>query len=34
MDRPLKESKPTVYVCEHFACKQPVNSIEELKGLI
>ncbi len=34
MDRPLKENKPTVYVCEHFVCKQPVNSIEELKGLI
>ena len=34
MDRPLKENKPTVYVCEHFVCKQPVNSIEELKRLI
>ncbi len=34
MDRPLKENKPTAYVCEHFVCKQPVNSIEELKGLI
>ena len=33
MDRPLKESKPTVYVCEHFVCKQPVNSIQELKEL-
>ena len=34
MDRPLKENKPTVYVCEYFVCKQPVNSIEELKRLI
>ncbi|MFZ1042833.1 MAG: thioredoxin domain-containing protein [Anaerolineales bacterium] len=34
MDRPLKENKLTVYVCEHFVCKQPVNSIEELKRLI
>jgi uncharacterized protein YyaL (SSP411 family) len=34
IDRPLKENKPTAYVCEHFVCKQPVNSIEELKRLI
>ena len=34
LDRPLKENKPTVYVCEHFVCKQPVNSIEELERLI
>ena len=34
IDRPLKENKPTVYVCENFICKQPVNSIEELKRLI
>ncbi len=34
MDRPLKGNKPTVYVCQHFVCKQPVNSIEELKRLI
>ena len=34
MDRPLKENKPTIYVCEYFVCKQPVNSIEELKRLI
>jgi uncharacterized protein YyaL (SSP411 family) len=33
MDRPLKEMKTTVYVCEHFVCKQPVNSMEELKRL-
>ena len=34
MDRPLKENKPTVYVCEHFVCKQPVNSIQELDKLL
>jgi hypothetical protein len=34
MDRPLKEGKPTVYVCEGFVCKMPVNSISELKGLL
>ena len=34
MDRPLKENKPTVYVCEHFVCKQPVNSIQELDRLL
>ena len=34
MDRPLKENKPTIYVCEHFVCKQPVNSIQELDRLL
>ena len=34
MDRPLKENKPTVYVCEHFVCKQPINSIQELEKLL
>ena len=34
LDHPLKENKPTVYVCEHFVCKQPVNSIQELKILL
>jgi len=34
MDRPLKENKATVYVCEHFVCKQPVNSVEELRQLL
>ncbi len=30
-DRPLKDGKVTVYVCENFVCKQPVNTVEELK---
>jgi len=34
MDRPLIENKPTIYVCEHFVCNRPVNSIDELKRLI
>ena len=34
MERPLKESKPTVYVCEGFVCKMPVNTISELEGLL
>lgn len=34
MDRPLKEEKPTVYVCEGFICKMPVNTISELQGLL
>ena len=33
-DRPLKEGKPTVYVCEGFVCKNPVTSPSELKELI
>jgi uncharacterized protein len=34
MDRPLKNAKPTVYVCEGFICKNPVNSSPELIELI
>jgi uncharacterized protein YyaL (SSP411 family) len=33
-DRPLKAGKPTVYVCEGFVCKMPVNTISELEGLL
>ncbi|HVF26246.1 MAG TPA: hypothetical protein VNA23_10175, partial [Anaerolineales bacterium] len=33
-DRPLKDGKPTVYVCEGFVCKNPVTSIAELKALL
>ncbi|MEW6286768.1 MAG: thioredoxin domain-containing protein [Chloroflexota bacterium] len=33
-DRPLKENKPTAYVCEGFVCKSPVTSVEELKKLL
>jgi len=33
-DRPLKEDKPTIYVCEGFVCKLPVNTIPEVQGLL
>jgi uncharacterized protein YyaL (SSP411 family) len=29
-DRPLKDGKATAYLCEHFVCKQPVNTPEDL----
>jgi len=34
IDRPLKDGKPTIYVCEGFVCKLPVTSIAELQELI
>ena len=34
IDRPLKDGKPTVYVCEGFVCKNPVTSISKLKELL
>ncbi|HEU0292750.1 MAG TPA: hypothetical protein VFR47_08430 [Anaerolineales bacterium] len=34
MERPLKDGKPTVYVCEGFVCKNPVTTISELKELL
>jgi uncharacterized protein len=33
-DRPLKDNAPTVYVCEGFVCKMPVNTISDLEGLL
>lgn len=33
-DRPLKNGKPTAYVCEGFVCKNPVTTIAELKELL
>jgi uncharacterized protein len=34
MDRPLKDGKPTAYVCEGFVCKYPVTSVDELNELL
>jgi uncharacterized protein YyaL (SSP411 family) len=34
VDRPLKNNKPTVYVCEGFICKLPVNTISDLQGVL
>jgi len=34
MDRPLKDGKATVYVCEGFVCKNPVTSPTELRKLL
>ncbi|HET9905554.1 MAG TPA: hypothetical protein VFQ23_02900, partial [Anaerolineales bacterium] len=34
MDRPLKNGRATVYVCEGFVCKNPINTISELKELL
>ena len=34
MDRPLKDGKATVYVCEGFVCKLPVNTILDLEPLL
>ena len=33
-DRPLKEDRTTVYVCEGFVCKNPVTTISELEKLL
>ncbi|NTU54663.1 MAG: thioredoxin domain-containing protein [Anaerolineales bacterium] len=33
-DRPLRDGKPTVYVCEGFVCRQPVTTISELRELL
>ena len=33
-DRPLKNGRPTVYVCEGFVCKNPVTTISELMELL
>jgi uncharacterized protein YyaL (SSP411 family) len=33
-DRPVKQGKPTVYVCEGFVCKNPVTTIPDLEELL
>ncbi|MBK9927077.1 MAG: thioredoxin domain-containing protein [Anaerolineales bacterium] len=34
MNRPLKNGKPTAYVCEGFVCKNPVTTVSELEKLL
>jgi uncharacterized protein YyaL (SSP411 family) len=34
MERPLRDGKPTVYVCEGFVCRMPVTTISDLQGLL
>lgn len=29
-DRPMKDGKPTAYVCENFTCQMPANTTEEM----
>jgi uncharacterized protein YyaL (SSP411 family) len=31
-DRPLRDAKPTAYVCHHFVCELPVTSPDELRA--
>jgi len=33
-DRPLKDGKPTAYVCQNFVCQAPVTTSEELQVLL
>jgi len=33
-DRPLQKRQPTVYVCERFSCKQPLNTPGELQNAL
>jgi uncharacterized protein YyaL (SSP411 family) len=34
LERPLRDDKATVYVCEGFGCKNPVTTISDLKELL
>ncbi|MDX1379322.1 MAG: hypothetical protein R3307_10770, partial [Anaerolineales bacterium] len=33
-DRPVRQGKPTAYVCEGFVCKKPVTSSSDLESLL
>jgi len=32
--RTIRGDQPTVYVCRHFACARPVNTAQEMEGLL
>jgi uncharacterized protein YyaL (SSP411 family) len=33
-NRPMQKTQATVYVCQNFACQQPVTTVEELAALL
>jgi uncharacterized protein YyaL (SSP411 family) len=33
-DRPMRDGRPTAYVCEHFACRSPVTDPQALDALL
>ncbi len=34
LDRPVRDDKPTVYVCEGFVCRMPVSTSPDLRRLL
>jgi uncharacterized protein YyaL (SSP411 family) len=33
-DQPLKNEKPTIYVCQNYACRQPTHEVDEMKAFL
>ncbi|MBN2385987.1 MAG: thioredoxin domain-containing protein [Anaerolineales bacterium] len=33
-DRPLKDGRPTVHVCQEFVCRKPVTTVGELRSML
>ena len=31
-DRPMLDGRATAYVCEHYTCKQPVTTVQDLRS--